>query len=271
MATIIGSARSDERGRYSGGAVGDQRQGTSPDYKGEVSMQNFYVHSKGWVILRPVSAAIAMKIAANMITACNNKNLGYDQGGRLGVIQKGINTITPTECDCSSLVRACVKEATGKDPGNFTTASEASALMSTGLFTRLDYKTGTILYVGDVLVTKTQGHTVIVVEGLTRPVEKPTQRPPERPDYEEGKTYTLTKDLSVRSGSGSDYYTYSADELPQALAKKDDNHDGRLDKGSKVKCHLVRHLKNGNIWIRVLEHDYWILAYNKTKDSVNVA
>ena len=37
--TIIGSARCDEYGRYSGGSAGDQKQTTKPDYKGEVSMQ----------------------------------------------------------------------------------------------------------------------------------------------------------------------------------------------------------------------------------------
>ena len=32
--TTIGSARIDERGKTSGGKVGDQKQKTSPDYKG---------------------------------------------------------------------------------------------------------------------------------------------------------------------------------------------------------------------------------------------
>ena len=45
----IGSARKDERGKYSGGAKGDQLQKSTPDYKGEVSQQPFYVHSKGCI------------------------------------------------------------------------------------------------------------------------------------------------------------------------------------------------------------------------------
>lgn len=32
--TIIGSARIDERGKALGGKAGDQKQKTSPDYKG---------------------------------------------------------------------------------------------------------------------------------------------------------------------------------------------------------------------------------------------
>lgn len=170
MAVIIGSARIDERGKLTGGSVGDQKQkSSSNDTVGEVSMQNFYVHSKGWYILRPKDTTIANKIAANMKTACNNVNIGYDQGNRFGIINYGVNTKTKTECDCTTLVRECVKEASGKDPGNFTTANEASVLESSGLFEKKkSYTTGTTLYTGDVLVTKTKGHTVIVVEGKQR-------------------------------------------------------------------------------------------------------
>ena len=181
MTVIIGSARIDERGKATGGAVGDQKQTSKPDYKGEVSLQNFYVASKGWYVLHPKSNAHAIKIAEKMLTACNNANLGYDQANRDGVIKNGISTKTRTECDCSSLVRACVKEATGKDPGNFNTANEASALEATGLFNgRMAYTNGMTLYTGDVLVTKTKGHTVIVVEGASRlsaPVSSVTYYP----------------------------------------------------------------------------------------------
>ena len=39
MAIKIGSARSDERGKLSGGAAGDQKQTSNYDEKGEVSIQ----------------------------------------------------------------------------------------------------------------------------------------------------------------------------------------------------------------------------------------
>lgn len=170
MAILIGSARSDERGKLTGGAAGDQKQVSSTNDKvGEVSMQNFYVHSKGWYLLRPKDAAIADKIANNMKAACNNANIGYDQGNRLGIITYGIHTKTKTECDCSSLVRECIKEASGKDPGNFTTANEASVLEASGLFKkRTAYTATTVLYTGDILVTKTKGHTAVVVSGTAR-------------------------------------------------------------------------------------------------------
>lgn len=158
----ISSARHDERGKLTGGKAGDQTGK-------EVSEQNFYVHSKGWYILRPLSDAHAQKIAERMQAACANPNIGYDQNQRLGIIKAGIDTKSPTECDCSSLVRQCVREATGKDPGNFTTANEKGMLLNTGLFEALTYRTGTKVCTGDILVTKSKGHTVICTQGADRP------------------------------------------------------------------------------------------------------
>ena len=172
MSIMVGSARIDERGNVSGGAAGDQKQTSATnDLTGEVSMQKMYSHSEGWYIFRPKSAAHAAKMADLMKAACNNANIGYDQGNRLGVVKHGIMTAVKTECDCSSLVREVVKEATGKDPGNFTTANEAAALEATGLFeSKRSYvsQSATPVYDGDVLVTKTKGHTVIVVCGSAR-------------------------------------------------------------------------------------------------------
>lgn len=164
MAIKIGSARQDERGKLTGGRVGDQTGN-------EVSEQPFYVHKKGWYVLRPKDINHAMGIAERMHTACNNPNLGYDQSNRGGVLKYGVDTKTKTECDCSALVRACIKEATGKDPGNFTTSTEAAVLSASGLFENVfPYTSKTILCTGDVLVTKTKGHTVIVTAGALRTV-----------------------------------------------------------------------------------------------------
>jgi hypothetical protein len=172
MSIIIGSARVDERGKYAGGAAGDQKQVSSTnDTKGEVSMQDMYTHSKGWMVVRPKSVTHANAIATNMKTACNNANIGYDQDGRNGVIVNGVNSKVKTEADCSSLVRECIKEATGKDPGDFTTGNEVSVLKATGLFeTAFAYvsQASTPVYNGDILVTKTKGHTAIVVSGNAR-------------------------------------------------------------------------------------------------------
>ena len=167
--TTIGSARIDERGKASGGKAGDQKQKSTPDYKGEVSMQNFYVSSKGWYILRAKNPDTASKIALAMTIACNNPNIGYNQARRLDIIKDGNGThaTSPTSCDCSSLVRQCVREA-GVEVGNFTTANEVNVLMATGHFDKFVYTKGSQLYLGDILVTKTKGHTVIVTSGATR-------------------------------------------------------------------------------------------------------
>ena len=162
MAVIIGSARHDEHGNITGGQAGDQTGS-------EVATQNFYVHSKGWYVLRPKSADIANKMAKAMRTACDNNNIGYGQNNRLDVLKYGTSSKVKTECDCSSLVRLCVKEASGKDPGNFNTANEVAVLEASGLFeAKKSYTSGMTLYTGDVLVTKTKGHTVIVVSGTAR-------------------------------------------------------------------------------------------------------
>lgn len=163
----LGSARQDERGKYCGGKAGDQTGK-------EVSEQNFYVHSKGWYILRPKLDAHATKIAERMRSACNNPFIGYDQSNRLAITKVGIGTKTQTECDCSSLVRQCIREACGVDPGNFTTANEKGMLLATGLFEDVGgYRVGVQICTGDVLVTKSKGHTVICTEGYerTKPVE----------------------------------------------------------------------------------------------------
>ena len=179
MEYIIGSARIDENGKIKGGKAGDQNQTTTDDYKGEVSMQKFYLHSKGWYVFRAKSADVARKMACAMKVACNNPLIGYDQNQRNGIWTYGTNTKTKTECDCSSLVRQCIKEASGTDVGNFRTIDEPKYLAKSGLFEEKKvYTNGMALYEGDILVTKTSGHTVIVIEGYTRSnkpkVAKPT-------------------------------------------------------------------------------------------------
>ena len=163
MAVIIGSARHDEHGNcYSGGKAGDQTGQ-------EVSTQKFYNHSKGWYVLRAKDNKVAEKLAEAMQIACGNKNIGYDQSERYGIIKHGINTKVKTECDCSSLVRACIIYASGKDVGDFNTSNERSVIMKSGLFKDVgSYEQGDTLYNGDILVTRTKGHTAIVVSGAKK-------------------------------------------------------------------------------------------------------
>lgn len=165
MGVVIGSARIGEEGKVTGGNRGDQKQGLEiPDFDGEVSMQNFYISKKGWYVVRPKSQEHAKAIAEKMVTACNNPNVGYNQDDRYSLSKYGVASPYPVNCDCSSLVRQCVKEGTGIDPGEFNTSTECSTLSKTGLFqARIEYTSGLVLAAGDILVTKTKGHTAIVV------------------------------------------------------------------------------------------------------------
>ena len=163
MMVLFGSARINENGKATGGKPGDQTGR-------EVSTQSYYMSRKGWIALRQDDPVIAVKLAEAMLEACNNNCIGYNQNKRSGVITQlktfgslrriGINT----DSDCSSLVRACVIQATGKDPGNFTTANEKQKLMAAG-FREVPIKKESDCRTGDILVTKTKGHTVIVVSG----------------------------------------------------------------------------------------------------------
>ena len=166
MAVKIGSARIDENGKAKGGKAGDQTGK-------EVSTQNWYKHSKVWRVFRPVSEIAAEKIAQDMQWACDNKNIGYDQGQRLTLYnvakEVGFNcekVKTPCETDCSALVRVCCAYAGIMLP-NFRTPSEPSALLNSGEFVEMKgtkySDSSDYLRRGDILVTSTQGHTVVVL------------------------------------------------------------------------------------------------------------
>lgn len=167
MATVyIGSARIDERGKASGGQAGDQTGK-------EVSTQAWYRHAKGWAVLRPKDGAKAKKIAEAMQVACDNDNIGYDQYQNQSlwnlVKDKGFDPAKadkPCETDCARLVRVCCAYA-GIMADDFYTATEATVLMRTGEFIKLTDSKYTdapdYLGAGDILVTKTKGHTVVVL------------------------------------------------------------------------------------------------------------
>lgn len=167
MAVKIGSARIDENKKAKGGKAGDQT-GV------EVSTQNWYKHSKGWRVFRAKNVALGNLIADDMEYACLNPNIGYDQNqrGTLYTVSKPLlfnckKVTKKCECDCSSLVRVCCAYA-GIFLPNFRTSNEAAILLQSGYFYEMKGKqytdTSDYLMRGDILVTKTQGHTVIVLD-----------------------------------------------------------------------------------------------------------
>lgn len=181
MAVIIGSARHDENGKYSGGKAGDQAD--------EVSRQEWYKHSKGWVCIRAKDAAVREKIAQNMEYACDNPHIGYDQGQNYtlfdvaGTVGYDCSKVTKDcETDCARLVRVCVWYA-GIRCMDFYTGDEVSALQATGQFDILrDAKyttTSDNLLRGDILVTSSKGHTVVTLTNganIAPPSKKDTLR-----------------------------------------------------------------------------------------------
>ena len=172
MAVKIGSARSDEHGGsgWAGNAqAGDQKNGN------EVSTQDWYLHDKGWVVIRAKDAAAREKIAYAMQRACDNNNIGYDQSERDTAWNwcashnnwdPGAIT-SPVETDCSSLVKLCCRYAGITVSGYFNTTVETQRLKDTGKFdiiTDTKYTNSSdYLLRGDILNTKTQGHTVVVL------------------------------------------------------------------------------------------------------------
>lgn len=169
MAVIIGSARSDENNGAKGGRPGDQKSGK------EVSTQNWYIQpsNKTWRVFRCIDPDKAAKIAYCMKAACDNNNIGYDQGDRLTLFNEAkkvgfdcAKVTKPVETDCSALVRVCCYYA-GIEPANFTTPNEPTRLLNTGAFVELTgdkyQKSSDYLRKGDILVTKVSGHTVVVL------------------------------------------------------------------------------------------------------------
>lgn len=209
MSIVIGSARADEKYKYSGGRRGDQRQKSSYDTTGEVSLQSFYVHSKGWYVLRPKSIKHANAIAKAQYDACNNKHFGYSQSDRYSVFNykstKNKDIKNDVNCDCTSLTRKSIIDGTGVDVGDFTTGNEASVLEKSGLFEkRKEYTNGMTLYDGDILVTCTKGHTVIVVSGNPRTKGTSGSTGSVKQTYCIGKKYTVkASGLNMRTAPGT--------------------------------------------------------------------
>lgn len=164
----IGHARHDENGNLVNGKAGDQTGQ-------EVSATDWYLHKKGWILLRCTSTSRRKKIAEAAEKACKNSQIGYDQKQRNSLFDdvKAVKfdpskTTKKVETDCSALVRTCIAYAFGKDvTGSITTVTEPNALMQTGYFKKYKSKkycnSSDHLRRGDILCTPIKGHTAIVL------------------------------------------------------------------------------------------------------------
>lgn len=161
----------DERGKATGGKAGNQT-------KAELRRRIWYLHAKGWLVLRAKRLEVRKAIAFAARRAVPNYNIGYDQAQRYTLLDKskprgydpGL-VEEKVECDCSTLVGNDVKYAFKKcginkdfEISGFRTSNMVARLMATGEFDLLTSdiycKQPDYLCEGDILVTKTQGHTV---------------------------------------------------------------------------------------------------------------
>ncbi len=204
MAVRVGSARSS----FGNTAPGDQAGGR------EVSTQAWYWHSKGWYVYRAKDPAAREKIAEAMEKACANNDIGYSQPTRNTLYNdikgKGFDpskTTKKVNTDCSALVRVCCAYA-GIMLGDFITSNEGAALVKSGKFDKLTTdkycKQADYLMRGDILCTRTKGHTVVVLTD-GRKAEYPAITP-EQPDAPNSAMLTVTgATVNLRSGPGTQY------------------------------------------------------------------
>ena len=213
MGVKVGSARINEKGTSTGGRAGDQTGG-------EVSTQSWYMHTKGWIVIRAKDPVARERIAKNMEAACANNHIGYCQSHRTSATSAAkpygydLSKVTvDVETDCSELVRVCCLYA-GISVGTFNTSSQKNALQATGAFEVLmDGKycnTPDYLLRGDILVTRKKGHTVVVLSDGDKASEKPLESGSSVKvdaarsfDKSVAGEYRTTANLHLRAGAGT--------------------------------------------------------------------
>lgn len=241
MAVNFGSARIDEKGNATGGVAGNQSGR-------ELLIEPYYAHPLGWKCYRAKDPKVADALSKAMIEACTNSHIGYDQNQRLGVITQlekygrlgkiAVNT----ECDCSSLVRACCIQV-GINVPNFTTYNEGKALEATGKFEPAFTVTSeSQLYNGDILVTLKKGHTGIICSGRARKVEPSESN--KQDSQTDGKLSRTPKWVGQVTAHLLNVRTWAGTEFPRITKWT----GGQLAKGNKVDvCDTVND-SNGKPW-----------------------
>lgn len=212
-AGMISNSGHDERGRYSGGAAGDQT-GT------EWQIRAWY--SRPWdCVIRFNDRQVAAMMATLSIYAAQNSRIGYDQGQRTTYWQalEAANydprrISRDCEADCSSGVLANVRAAlilTGHPAAaskiniNGYTGNLKNILRSTGLvtvYTMPKYiRQQTYLQAGDILLNEAH-HVAVYVGGGT--VKKTSSgKVADRFDRDIAGTYTVTaSSLNLRNTAG---------------------------------------------------------------------
>ena len=187
MAIKCGWAAIDERGLASGGAAGDQKQRSVPDYYGEARVGNWYYFGQTEVF-RWRDRNKAKKYAEAIKSLCNNKMVGYDQGGRASLFNQlkangwdPAKITAPCETDCSALAGVGVNCVTKQQsvPAYVWTGNLRQLLMNTGLFTRyVESKFLTqdaYLMEGDI-INNPSAHVIVALETGSKAVTPKTPK-----------------------------------------------------------------------------------------------
>jgi len=160
---LIGQASMGETG------ISNQKAGNQTGQ--ELNIRKYSNHKKGWRAFRHSWPGISDKIAYAVLRAVKNACIGYDQKDRntIKIVSQKYGydpgcVKVDCECDCGTLVWVAIAYAGILLP-DFTTGNEANVLLNHG-FQEIPFDpvTGEGLRVGDILVTKTKGHTCVVVQ-----------------------------------------------------------------------------------------------------------
>lgn len=206
MTVYVGNAVCDENGHARGGKPGDQTGR-------ELRIQPWYLNAKGWRVFRAKDPAVAKKIADDMRWACDNMAIGYNQSTRNTLYNAAkpfdfdcAKVTELCECDCSSLVRVCVLYA-GIKINDFNTTSEPTRLLNTGAFDEMvgEKYTDESAYLreGDILVTRTKGHTLVILNDGDKaydddPEPEPEPEPAPEPPVVRYKVVVVGGSVNVR-------------------------------------------------------------------------
>ena len=212
MTVYVGGASIDENGTAHGGKAGNQSGK-------ELRKQAWYLHKLGWRVFRAKNEEKARRIADDMRMAIANKCIGYDQYERNTLYKAAAKVnfdcskvTTPCETDCSALVRVCCAYAGIDLPESFRTINEASNLLKTGQFVEMKgdryTKQSAYLMEGDILVTVTHAHTVVVLNDGPKAHEDDDEKVPDSDDKDTaGDTVDIAMSILKKGSKGTEVKT----------------------------------------------------------------
>lgn len=179
MKILLAHAKSNEEGKTTGGKAGDQT-------KNEVCIQEYFAYSWQY-IYRAKDPKRAEYLAANAEIICANDNIGYDHNDRYSMYllakaaKYNFTKVTKPCCtDCSQMTATLINGSGVSISPYIATINMRDHMNQTGAFTEIPFTDKNQLKRGDILLTVTKGHVVIITQGAS---EDPTPGPSVVPKY----------------------------------------------------------------------------------------